>query len=304
MAGFGVFAMGLVEGSPYGLHRVQIRDDRRPASLQKVESATLDIVDTQEELALGNRMANLTGAGDVEQGRTHPMVGVLHRPLPLVRHMTIRTGDARTRVDALVVELELRMLRLQHLGPSRRDEDRVVDEALVTANAVVLEQPGVPLRDLNRLVEVPHRECPRMIPPVDGLGQVFADEIRRRMALIANGDVVVSRLLPRVIDIVHDVAVHARSRIVRHVGEAAGVAEGEEPEAEHQSREDGEDERWGCGAADQGKLVDESEEREVAESRAGAWIGPRPGAVDPKAGPGRHRGTMCRGRNENDCQLH
>lgn len=123
-----------------------------------------------------------------------------------------------------------------------RDEDGVVNERFVTTNAVLLEKARVALRYLNRLMEVLQGERSGVIPTVDGLGDILSEPIVRRVTVVTDGHVMVSRLFPGGEDIVHHVTVHAGLRIVREVREALGVAEGEEPEPEQQPREDGDDE--------------------------------------------------------------
>src|SRR5262249_57221562 len=55
---------------------------------------------------------------------------------------------------------------------------------------------------------------------------------RRQMAFAAGRDVAVAALLPRVVELVHHVAVDARLRVGRQVREPFGVAEREGPDAE------------------------------------------------------------------------
>ena len=62
----------------------------------------------------GEVVAALAGAVDVEHRAAHPVVGDLQAAFAFVRHVAIGAGHAGAGVDALVPELELGMLRLEH----------------------------------------------------------------------------------------------------------------------------------------------------------------------------------------------
>lgn len=68
-------------------------------------------------------------------------------------------------------------------------------------------------------------EVIRMPESVAGLGHVLADELRRRVTVVANGGVAMAGLQPRAVLVVHNVAVGARRGIVGHVRIAARVNE-------------------------------------------------------------------------------
>ena len=61
----------------------------------------------------------------------------------------------------------------------------VVHEVAVTAQAVLLEDRGVPRLDQDRLVEVLEREPLRVVVAVQRLGEVLADEVVRQVAVDA-----------------------------------------------------------------------------------------------------------------------
>ena len=82
-----------------------------------------------------------------------------------------------------------------------------------------------------------------MVVAVLGLGEVLADESVRQMALDADGDGMVARLLPGVVLRLHDVAVHARLRIVADVRETLGVKESEAADTQQQAEQDREHNR-------------------------------------------------------------
>jgi hypothetical protein len=80
-------------------------------------------------------VAALAGAVDVGQRAVDVVVADLEAALALVRHVAVRAGHARPRVHALVVQLELRMLGLEHLRPA----PRVGPVGVVGLGLVVLE---------------------------------------------------------------------------------------------------------------------------------------------------------------------
>src|ERR1051326_1336984 len=77
------------------------------------ERALLDVLDARLELLFGPLVAGLTGAVDIEHRAPHAVVTDLERAFALVSHMAVRAGPARARVNALIPQLEFRVLRLE-----------------------------------------------------------------------------------------------------------------------------------------------------------------------------------------------
>ena len=100
--------------------RVDQLDDGRAAALQQLVVALLDQVHARLDLLLGQVVARLAGAVDVEQRAAHPVVGHLGRALAHVRHVAVGAGDAAARVNALAPQLELGVLRLEDRRRSPR----------------------------------------------------------------------------------------------------------------------------------------------------------------------------------------
>src|SRR5690242_2198942 len=94
----------------------------------------------------------------------------------------------------------------------RRGPDHRVDERLVAAYAVDPHDPAVARGDLDGLVEVLQRERHRVAEAVVGLGHVLGEAPVRQVALHAGRGVAVTALEPRVVLLVHDVAVDAGAR--------------------------------------------------------------------------------------------
>lgn len=93
----------------------------------------------------------------------------------------------------------------------------------------------VALADLNRLVKSAERKIIRMPEAVRSFGVIFPDNVGRRVTIVTRRDVLVARLDPAVILVVHNVAVRARRGIIAEVGITLGVNECVNADAECQS---------------------------------------------------------------------
>src|SRR5215467_6266228 len=91
--------------------------------------AILDRGYPARQLRLGDGVASLTGAVDVEQGAAHPVITHLEGAHALIGHVTVGAGDAGAGVHTLLPDLELGMLGLQELRPRLRVDP--VREALL-----------------------------------------------------------------------------------------------------------------------------------------------------------------------------
>ena len=119
------------------------------------------IVATRAWSSASATVAGLARARDVQQRAAHPVVADLDRAFALVRHVAVGAGDAGARVDALAPGLELRMLRLQHLG-ARLGVLPVVEAVAVGELRVVVGR--LDLLDLQALR--PREEQRRLRPAV------------------------------------------------------------------------------------------------------------------------------------------
>src|SRR5262245_36669133 len=107
-----------------------------------------------------------------------------------------------------------------------------VDQGFVTPQAIRADEVTVLRRDLDRLLEVLQRKGGRVAKAVLGLRHPLHDARVRQMTLDAGRGVAMATLEPRVVLLVHDVAIHARARIRRKIGEALRVDEGERADAD------------------------------------------------------------------------
>ena len=95
----------------------------------------------------------------------------------------------------------------------------------VTVPARMLGYLVIAWRDAKRIGKVSGREIEGMPEAVPRFGHVLADQIVRRMAIVANRDRAMARLRPRRIMFTHDVAIRARRRVVRHIRRTARIHE-------------------------------------------------------------------------------
>lgn len=98
------------DGEGNGAGQIEYGVDRH---IPHLIGPVLDAVDALPEVVFGPRVARLAGIVDVQHGAAHPVVAHLHGPYPDVRHVAVGARDATLRVDALVVELEFGVLRLE-----------------------------------------------------------------------------------------------------------------------------------------------------------------------------------------------
>ena len=132
-------------------------------------------------------------------------------------------GSATRAVADVAMAVDTRQSLAVRGGSGRED---VVDEAAMAADAVVFDHGQAVGAYLDGLVEVLEREALGVAIAVDGFGPELGKQGLGHVAVVADGDGVVGRALPAVIDVTHDVAVDAGLRFVRQVARAFGVVEG------------------------------------------------------------------------------
>ena len=110
---------------------------------------------------------------------------------------------------------------------------QVGHERLVAADAVVLDDCQAAGPDADRLVKVLERETLAVAQAVFDLRGILADQIVGYVAVVAGRHGVMRALAPGVVLVAHDVAVHARRRIVREIARPLGIIERERRHAEY-----------------------------------------------------------------------
>ena len=97
---------------------------------------------------------------------------------------------------------------------------------LMTGDAVALEHGRILGADHDGFMEILQRETFGMPVAVFRFGDVLADQIVRRVAVVTRCDGVVRRFQPAVELLPHDVTVYAGARITRKIRETFCVVEG------------------------------------------------------------------------------
>src|SRR5215470_9492874 len=104
--------------------------------------AILDRGYPARQFRLGDGVASLSGAIDVEQGAAHPVIAHLEGAHALIGHVAVGAGDAGSGVHTLLPDFELGMLGLQQLGPRLR-VDPVGEALLVVVRLDLLDAHAV-----------------------------------------------------------------------------------------------------------------------------------------------------------------
>lgn len=106
-----------------------------------------------------------------------------------------------------------------------------MDDIRMAVQACLLGDSLVSGFGSNRFVEVFEREGQRVKEAVVRFGDPLADRVVRQMAVIADRDVSVCGILPRVKMALHNVAIDTRLRVIAEVARPLAVAEGKGSQA-------------------------------------------------------------------------
>jgi hypothetical protein len=90
----------------------------------------------------------------------------------------------------------------------------LANEITMTIQAISVKNGCASRPDSDRFFEILQCERLGMVIAVGHLGQPFAEEIVRNMAIVAGGEGVVTGLLPAIQLIAHDMAVYAGTGVV------------------------------------------------------------------------------------------
>lgn len=113
----------------------------------------------------------------------------------------------------------------------RQRHDRL-DDFLMAMEAGLLRHAAVASLDSDRVGKFSSGEGKRMPEAVIRFGHVLADEIMRRMTIVAGGDGAMARFDPSIEMILHDMVVRAGGGVVRQVGGSFGVNKREPSDAQ------------------------------------------------------------------------
>ena len=101
--------------------------------------------------------------------------------------------------------------------------------------------------DENGFVKILEREALGVVIAVDSLGHELLDQRVRKVAIRTGGNDVMTRFYPRIVLVVHHMAICACLRIRREIGKTFGVNEREQPQTEKcaNARSGNEQDFWG-----------------------------------------------------------
>lgn len=121
----------------------------------------------------------------------------------------------------------------RHVGWQQR-----VHEVFVTADARVLSDRAIAVFNLDRIWVVAHGKRQRVEEAVVGLGDPLANSVMRKMTVVANGNVVMTTVLPCLNMFLHNVTVRTRLRIVAEIASTISIAKSECANASEQPQGD------------------------------------------------------------------
>jgi len=108
-----------------------------------------------------------------------------------------------------------------------------VRQLAVAANTVFLQNFDVARGDLDRLMKIHERKTFRMPVSIVRLGNQFREIAFRHVALDASTCIVMAALGPRIVIIIHHMAVRACLRIVAKVRKPLSIRERVQPQSRH-----------------------------------------------------------------------
>lgn len=120
---------------------------------------------------------------------------------------------------------------------------RLMDEIRMAVHACRLGHAPVTGLDLNGVVIVFQRKGQRVKEAVVGFHEPLGDRVVRQVTIVADGNVLMAGMLPRVVMALHHVAVRATLGIVAQVTCALAVAERERSKPGDDTNHDDEGER-------------------------------------------------------------
>ncbi len=106
-----------------------------------------------------------------------------------------------------------------------------MNKILVAVDTGTLRHAPVPRLDANRIGVVLHRESERMKESVIGFRDPLADCVVGQVAIVADGHVMMTGILPRIVLVLHRMTVHAGLGIIAQVAGTFAVTKGERPDA-------------------------------------------------------------------------
>ena len=118
------------------------------------------------------------------------------------------------------------------IGVCCRPYQYLVHKVGMTIKAIIVKYSLVPFSNKDRLREILKSECFGMQKTILPFCQPLVDQVVGKMTIHASSHCVMARLLPGIVLGLHDVTIHARSRILTKIGETFPIVESESTQAE------------------------------------------------------------------------
>lgn len=150
-------------------------------------------------------------------------------------------------------DVSMTLNALRRIARGRAAGDDVVNEILMTAQAVALKDFRSARFQQDRLVKILKRKALGVAKAVLRFGEIFRNKLVRQMTIDTSRDGVMRALCPRVVFVIHDVAVFARPGIGREVAQAFTVVKGEAADS-RQSPKQHREEKCPFSQTHEGKL--------------------------------------------------
>ncbi|QDS94159.1 hypothetical protein FF011L_29370 [Roseimaritima multifibrata] len=106
-----------------------------------------------------------------------------------------------------------------------------MNKVFVAIDASALRDASITRFDLNRVLIVAQGECQRVEKSVVRFSHPFANEVVGQMAVVANRDMMMTALLPRIHVVLHDMAIHTGLWVVAQIAGSVAISESEHAKA-------------------------------------------------------------------------
>jgi hypothetical protein len=118
----------------------------------------------------------------------------------------------------------------------------LMNEISMTTQAVVLKDFGIVRLNANRLMKILKRKTLGVVIAVRRFGNIFSDQIMRKVAIDAYGGGMVRTFLPRSVLLIHDMAIGTRFGIGGEIGEAIRIGKREDANSGQKAKNRGQEE--------------------------------------------------------------
>jgi hypothetical protein len=139
-------------------------------------------------------------------------------------------------------DVRVAMHALHRVGVGLGALHYLMNEISMTTQTVILKDFGIVRLNANRLVKILKRKTLGMVIAVRSFGNIFSDQIVRKVAIDAHGGGMVRTFLPRGELVIHDMAIGARLRIGGKIGKAVCIGKRKDANAGQKAKKRGQKE--------------------------------------------------------------